>query len=271
MMSVAVLAPARIMPAMSPDRPDTANELRLLGRALALLRRRADLSQAAAAEKLGITPQAWQRYEAGDRQALLRTDLQERLTAALGFDRLRLAEELDSLRGDAAATRSATVHEFSGRSFSHLRQNGLPLRDAVRAGAWLAADDLSQEPPKFFPAARDPRFPTADQWVSQVYGDSMDLLHIVEGDVAQFVDAIQIGYAPRTGDVVEVERARSGGQLRELTIKQVDVGPDMSVTLWPRSANPRWQEPLRLDAGANPGEELEVRIRGLLVATIRRF
>jgi hypothetical protein len=103
--------------------------------------------------------------------------------------------------------------------------------------------------------ARDPRFPHARQWLSEVRGDSVNLLNIVEGDLVHCVDAIEIGYYPRTGDVVEVERLRFGGQERELTLKQVEV-TEAGVLLWPRSTNPRFEvdpAPLELKAGARRG------------------
>lgn len=53
-------------PRVTNRRTDHPEE-RLLGRALSVLRRRARLSQQAAAEAFGVTPQAWQNYEAGKR------------------------------------------------------------------------------------------------------------------------------------------------------------------------------------------------------------
>lgn len=148
----------------------------------------------------------------------------------------------------------------------------LPIRRRVQAGAWLTVDDTSQVPPRRYPAARDPRF-AADQWLSEVVGDSMDALSdpapILEGDLVHCVDAVAIGYAPRTGDVVEAERLRFGGREVEVSLKQVVV-TEKGVELWPRSKNPRWREPLILLDGA-PEEEIEVRISGLVVGMLRRF
>ena len=47
---------------------DTPAERKRLGKALALLREDAGLSQPAAAEAMGVTPQAWQNYEYGRRR-----------------------------------------------------------------------------------------------------------------------------------------------------------------------------------------------------------
>jgi hypothetical protein len=146
----------------------------------------------------------------------------------------------------------------------------LMIRDRVQAGAWLQADDDNQLQPKAYPAVKDPRYPSAQQWLSEVVGDSVNLLHVHDGDLIHCVDTIDIGYHPRTGDLVEVERLRFGGQERELTLKQVEVTPE-SILLWPRSTNPKWQNPIAFDLGAEEDEEIEVRIRGLVVAAIKRF
>ncbi len=148
---------------------------------------------------------------------------------------------------------------------------GLPVRRRVQAGAWLAVDDLSQVEPRRYPAAPDPRFPHAQQWLSEVIGDSMNALEpspIVEGDLVHCIEAIEAGYAPRTGDIVEAERSRFGGQEVEVSLKQVVVRPSGVVELWPRSKNPRWSEPLIPTDGASE-EEVEVRICAFVVALVR--
>lgn len=70
-----------------------------MGRALRALRERAGLTQDQAGEALGVTRQAWQNYEGGARNTLLRTDLQERLAHALGLERADLIRERDRQAG----------------------------------------------------------------------------------------------------------------------------------------------------------------------------
>ena len=151
----------------------------------------------------------------------------------------------------------------------------LPVRRRVQAGAFLRVDQVNQATPKKIPAAIDPRFGHAPQWLSEVVGDSMNALGdpygpIREGDYVHCVDAIEIGYSPQTGHVVEVERLRFGGAEVEVTIKQAErVGNE--VLLWPRSTNPAHREPVRLGQGVADGEEYEVRISGLVLGIVRRF
>jgi transcriptional regulator with XRE-family HTH domain len=59
-------------------------ERRLLGRALALLRGEAGLTQEMAGEAFGGSGQNWQKYEAGRAPGVFRPAIQRRLAAALG-------------------------------------------------------------------------------------------------------------------------------------------------------------------------------------------
>ena len=214
-------------------------------------------------QERGMTPRALSRA-VGDNPFLVRDILAGKSRNPRADTLMRLARELGvsqaELLNEADTSSSPRAPELIA----------LPVRDRVQAGAWLQADDSVQTVPARYPAARDPRYARAEQWLSVVVGDSVDRLLIFDGDYVHVVDAIDIGYAPRTGDVVEVERTRHDGQLRELTIKQVEVTPG-GVLLWPRSHNKRWSEPLNLQDGAANDDDIEVRIRGLVIATIRRL
>jgi transcriptional regulator with XRE-family HTH domain len=145
----------------------------------------------------------------------------------------------------------------------------LPLLGPVQAGAWLMIDDTSQEEPETYPAAHDRRYPQARQWLREVQGDSMNARNIFPGNIAHIVELIGSGVNLNTGMIVEVTRTRDGGSLREITLKEVEITDQGKVLLWPRSTNPRWKDPVRLDDGASG--DLEVEITGLLLATITRF
>ncbi|MDC7675400.1 helix-turn-helix domain-containing protein [Asticcacaulis machinosus] len=69
----------------------------LYGHALARLRARTRLSQAQAAEKLGINQQSWQRYETGSNQAFLDVALQRKCVEALGFTMDALEREVEAV------------------------------------------------------------------------------------------------------------------------------------------------------------------------------
>lgn len=250
---------------------DDANaEAKALGAALRVLRKRSRLSQPEAGEAFGIGGEGWRKYEAGLAPSIFKPDTQRRLTAAIGASVSELMEVLQSLDGRPPAAWTPVVVTPSFDPRGRIDASHLTVRDRVQAGAWLIADDLRQAEPATYPATRDTRFPYAEQWMSEVVGDSVNALNIFDGDLVHCVDIASTGYAPRTGDVVEVERLRFDGSERELTIKQVEVTPG-GILLWPRSTNPRWRDPLALADGAREGEEIEVRIRGLVLASVRRI
>ena len=232
--------------------------------ALKRLRRRADLTQEQAAERAGVVVQSWRRYEWGERD--LSYDKLGRLAEALGSTRDALLDERAAILGVSTVT---TLPPQERRASSD--GAAIPIRDRVQAGAWLMADDTDQSTARTYPAATDPRFPYADQWLSEVLGDSVDQLRIFEGDLVHCVDVVAIGYFPKTGDIVEVERVRFQGAERELTLKQMEVTIDGEWLLWPRSSNLRWREPIEITAGMRESEDAEIRIRGLVVAVIRKL
>ena len=145
----------------------------------------------------------------------------------------------------------------------------LPLVGPVQAGAWLAIDDSSQEEPPMMAAAADRRYPHARQWLREVRGDSMNARNIYPGDFVHIVDLQGAGINLNSGMIVEVIRSRDGGSLREITLKEVEISDRGVISLWPRSNNPRWTDPVRL--GDDTGNDVEVEITGLLIAKITRF
>lgn len=146
----------------------------------------------------------------------------------------------------------------------------LSVKYRCSAGAWFEMDAISQVfPASAQPVAPDARYSEWDQWLELVEGDSIDLL-IKPGSFAHVVDAIDMGYAARDGDLVVVERRRDGGALRERTIKQVQI-VGRRIQLWPRSSNPKWATPLVICAGARPDEDVEVEIVGLVVGAYSSF
>ena len=139
----------------------------------------------------------------------------------------------------------------------------LPIAHEVAAGAWLAADETRDEPYGYAEAQRIAPFADYPQWLERVVGDSIDR-RIPSDALIHVVDAKAIGYAPRDRDLVVVVRSRAGGQFFERSVKEVETGRD-GVRLWPRSHNPRWQDPLDYRAGLGEGEEADVEIVGLVV------
>lgn len=142
----------------------------------------------------------------------------------------------------------------------------LPLLSNIQAGAWLSMDDSGQEEPEMVQHAKDRAYPHARQWLREVQGDSMNAVGVMPGDLAHLVEFFGAGL--ENGMIVEVTRSRDGGSLREITLKEVEVS-DRGVLLWPRSTNPRWKDPVRLNDDGS--DDIHVEVTGILVATTRRF
>ena len=169
-----------------------------------------------------------------------------------------------------AAAANESTPEFRAAAEAQLVPHFLPVRYRVQAGHWIESDDYAQTwvaPPH--PVAPHPSFSEWPQWLEEVVGDSIDL-KIPPGGFAHVVDAIAMGYAPRDGDYVVIERKRDGGQLRERSIKQIDLKARGRVQLWPRSSNPAWSKPLDVLLGANDAD-IEVAIVGLVIGSYSSF
>lgn len=215
----------------------------------------------------GTTPRAVSRGVGGN-DHLVRDILAGRSRNARGDTIAKIADYLEVpssafMSGSDKTERAATVAAAI-----------LPIRGVIQAGAWLEIDE-DQSEPETYPAAADLRFPITAQWLSIVRGDSMNALErngqpaaIYDGDMVHCVDVTAIEYSPRDGDVVEVERIRVQGGVREVTLKQVEIIGGV-VQLWPRSTNPRWAAPIPYSDG--DATEIEVRIRGWVIGSLRRF
>ncbi len=113
---------------MSTDTPKAASdELRAMAAAIRSLRVRAALSQSDAAEALDVSRQAWQNYEAGVRQNILRSDVQHQIARALGVQREDLIREAERLSGITVVPGVAV--EVPPRHYE------LPVLGRVRASA----------------------------------------------------------------------------------------------------------------------------------------
>lgn len=98
-----------------------------LGTALRRLRLRYELSQREAGELANTHQQTWQRYEAGDNDALLKVTLQRRLAEAIGSDHEEFLLELANL--DPPRGRRTAQSVYDGRGPLEL-----PLAGRARAG-----------------------------------------------------------------------------------------------------------------------------------------
>lgn len=141
----------------------------------------------------------------------------------------------------------------------------LNVRYEAGAGVWREVGDV-QAFDGTYPVSEEPAYSGFPQWLERIVGDSMDRDY-PEGSLAHVVDAIAIGYAPRPGDHVVLARYRNGGQEMERTVKEVRITPK-GPEFWPRSHNPRWNQPIQLFENGHDVADLHpVEVVGLVIGS----
>lgn len=136
------------------------------------------------------------------------------------------------------------------------------LRGNIAAGVWIEHDDAAQMT-EDLPIVGG-RWRSLEQCAYRVYGQSMDLKRIYDGDYVIAVPYFDARREPTNDDIVVVERKRGG--LTERTVKQLVID-GARYELWPRSTDPRFQSPIPID---KQGEGVEddgttVEITGLVI------
>jgi transcriptional regulator with XRE-family HTH domain len=145
---------------------------------------------------------------------------------------------------------------------------------AVRAGSFRPVDEYQDDAPLPVVIFRDREFPDIPMVVFDVEGDSMNDLKprpILNGDRLECLDfnALQGRLVLRDGLVVVVEQWRDGGQLRERSVKQVELYEDR-IEFHPRSTNAR-HKPIVVprQLARDPSEEDDRRVE--VLAVVRRI
>lgn len=140
----------------------------------------------------------------------------------------------------------------------------VPVRGEAAAGLWR---EVGWESDVTVPIPAHPgRWPTDKQYAYKISGPSAELLGIRDGDFAICVPYDFARSQPLDKDVVIVERHRDG--LIEITCKELRITAD-AIELWPRTNDPRYQQPIRLVNGAPPDEFTSYKIAGLVIALHR--
>lgn len=100
------------------------------------------------------------------------------------------------------------------------------------------------------------RYRHLEQCAYRIVGPSMNKARLFDGDYVICVPYFMARASLQDGDTVVVERRRAG--TIERTVKELAVKPNGECLLWPRSDDPRFQQPLSC-AGPEPdGTEIEI-------------
>lgn len=139
----------------------------------------------------------------------------------------------------------------------------LPVRGIVAAGMWQAVEALQDESLGFAPMVETLRYAGLRQWAELVRGVSMNRTYR-DGDYLHVVDTGEMGYSPRPGDDVVVERRQHQGGTVERTCKRI-ASEGGKLYLVGDSTVDSWNAPLALAGSA----DTEVEIVGLVIGSYR--
>jgi transcriptional regulator with XRE-family HTH domain len=139
----------------------------------------------------------------------------------------------------------------------------LYVRGPVQAGQWLEVWEYPEDEWTSFTGRPDVTAPLRDRYGVRVVGESMNDIYPA-GTILECVSFLG-GAEISNGKRVIVERLREDGE-REVTVKEYHEDQD-GVWLVPRSSNPAFQTPLRVDV-EEPGI-VQTRIVGVVVGSYR--
>jgi SOS-response transcriptional repressor LexA len=148
-------------------------------------------------------------------------------------------------------------------SITPLPVRGVQVRGDVAAGRWYEQADLFEDEAPEVPTVPG-KYSTLEQFAFRVVGNSMDRRRIFPNDFVICVSYFDARSGILDGDTVVVERRN--GQLVERTVKEVKLF-NGGFELWPRSTDPKWQEPTIIADKRSPHAEdgTEVEIIGLVI------
>lgn len=226
----------------------------------------AGLTYRALAERAGYKgPSSIQTHMKDDAE-VISVDVAIRLARALeglGSPPLTYADIVATLSGVAvknghagAKPRAATLDTPVG---STVKSRPLRIIAAVQAGSWRQAAEWGAGLEYTVTVPVPPQWAAYDLVGIEVHGPSMDRVY-PPGTVLVCVSYLDLAREPRHGERVIVQRFRGGDV--EATCKEYRRDADGVVRLWPLSAHPDFQAPVRLD------EDVDTRITHRVVAAI---
>jgi len=136
----------------------------------------------------------------------------------------------------------------------------------VEAGSFREVDEFFDEELPTIHAPHDPKYPNARQTYFQIEGDSMNRATppLLPGGYVLCVDYddLENTVPLRDGMKVVIERSKFDGQMREWSVKEVQVFEDRNE-FHPRSDNPK-HKPIIVPRNHQPDDGTEVKILGIV-------
>lgn len=266
-------------------RTDTAVQKSPVSKHLKELRTKAGLSVRETAAAVGRPTSTYQNYEDAFKKPFLPVELVRALVPvfeAKGIDPQEVwalagvsKGDIDRTDGDYAK-RWDRVHQSVAEIAAGADPLGAPLKPTfvvgeVNAGAWLEAVEWPREDwePVYLPI--DPAYSRMELYALRVKGPSVNKKY-PDGSIIVCAKFIELGEEPQHEDFVVVYRRNAVG-LVEATVKQIMRG-EFHWQLWPRSDNPKFQEPLEIpetdDVFGNDDIQIVARVVGSYIPEKRR-
>jgi transcriptional regulator with XRE-family HTH domain len=139
----------------------------------------------------------------------------------------------------------------------------LTVRGVVAAGMWQAAEVIQDVPLGEALMVEDPAYAGLPQWAELLRGPSMNRTYL-DGDYLHVVDAAALGYFPRPGDDVIVERRSAQDGKIERTCKRVAIIEGARVLVGDSTIE-HWNAPLPMESA----DDTLVQVIGLVVGSYR--
>lgn len=212
-------------------------------------------------ERKDLTVQGWADASGVSKSTIFRAMQEDTAFVASTRTLAKLAQAAGvappnlSPNGDGPEPGGASMRQPLGEQATEI---DMPIRYEVAAGAWREREDYADEPFGYYRTAPIAPYPIHSQWIEKVVGESYNKV-LPDGSMIHVVDAIELGYEPRHGDVVVVVRRRAQGAFEERSLKEVRMVSG-GLELWPNSWDARYQTPLRLLESDDNFEDVEVLI-----------
>ncbi|MGE0584147.1 MAG: XRE family transcriptional regulator [Flavobacteriaceae bacterium] len=219
-----------------------------MGENLRRLRVAAKLSQAALAERAGVSQQLISQIEANTNKS---TKELPAIAFALGVAVHRIDEEYDIPVPDDELSK---------------RVRTLKVAAHVQAGHWAETWEWADEDQYEVAVPLDPALKDFRLYGAETRGPSMNR-RWPEGTVVVFTHVEETHESPTPGKRYVVERRRYDGAEAEYTVKLLHLDADGRLWLVPESDDPRFQAPIAIDDGV---EDETVRIVGRVWYAVTR-
>lgn len=131
----------------------------------------------------------------------------------------------------------------------------LTVRGEVQAGVWAEAHEW-EDADCYGVSVNIPERFRGVAYGLVVRGQSMDRVY-PDGTIAIVVPMMSLTRDLKHGDRVVVRRTRQDGMI-EATIKELTADESGAAWLWPRSSDPRFQQPIELSNGHDGTETVEI-------------